>query len=104
MSRTLLTLSTSIGVIHRLSHHEERRDSEELQLRPVSGTLAVVDVSERNGGAAPLWSTHATRQLPFGFDAFSAETSWARLSEATTLRHLCANPPCQEVCRFKCRT
>ena len=93
----MLLIERSTAVIRHLSYHEERQDQEKLQLRPVSGNLAVVDVNGRNDAALPTWATVAIGYYPQESIAIGADAVWSKLLEATSSRDRCANPPCGKV-------
>lgn len=94
-------MDRSAGIIRHLSYHEERHNLEQLQLRPVCGNLAIVDVSE--GGNVPelWWATARYAETldtsHFGSTLRGGEAVWSRLLEATSSRGQCANPPCRKV-------
>lgn len=97
-------IDRSVGVIRHLSYHEERHDLEQLRLRPVSGKLGIVDVSD-GGQAAPLWATGETDASIFGSTLSGADAVWSKLLEALSSRDRCANPPCRNVsCKSRPRT
>lgn len=91
------SLEKDIGGIRRLSFHETRHEFEHLQLRPISGNLAVVDINGSSDLPVPLWVTGATDEISFGSALIGADAVWSRLLEAISSRHQCASPPCRKV-------
>lgn len=95
-------IDRSAGIVRHLSYHEERHNLEQLQLRPVCGDLAIVDVSEGENLAEPLWATARytgrTATSPLGSTLRGGDAVWSKLLEAiSSSRDQCAKPPCGKV-------
>eukprot|EP00752_Nemacystus_decipiens_P004611 g4210.t1 len=91
-------IDSSAGIIRHLSYHEERHNFELLQIRPVCGDLAIVDVSEGGSLDDPSWATaRYTGKMDtshFGSTLRGGDAVWSKLLEATQSRDQCATPPC----------
>lgn len=93
-----LNIDRSVGIIRQRSPFEERQDFEQLQLRPLSGNLAVVDTSNKQSHVATSsWITGATDGPIPGSIVVGADAVWSKLQEAVFSRDLCAIPPCRGV-------
>lgn len=90
-------IDRSVGSIRHLSYHEERHDSEQLQLRPVGGNLAINDVSDVGNVVDPLWASGKTDASLFGSTLHGGDAVWSKLLEATSSRETCARSPCGKV-------